>query len=226
LIYAAYPVLKSTDGGFNWIKANDSLRFQSLSPFNDQIFFATGTYYWWGGSYLYKTNDGGNTFTIVDTGGNDWFSNFYYDLDENHIYREHSTGYPNRSLKASANQGNAFSWQSIYSTNNNFYICLDESQSGAIYLADGKRIIRSADYGNTFTPYKELDKRIIGIYKKPNSNKLYAATKYRIYEIINDTVSVIKSLPIPDELLSFYPLKVGNKWIYNYSFVDWNMGVM
>ncbi len=57
---------------------------------------------------------------------------------------------------------------------------------------------------------------------------LYAATKYRIYEITDDTLTIIKSLPIPDELLSFYPLKVGNKWVYeriDYS-VDWFTGTI
>ena len=130
--------------------------------------------------------------------------------------------YPNRSLKGSSDQGNAFTWETLFKTDNNFFINLDESQSGAIYLAVGKKIYYSSNYGINFNLYKELDKRIIGVYKKPNSNKLYAASKYKIYEITDDTISVIKSLPIPEELLSFYPLKVGSKWIYNYLYVDWN----
>ncbi len=75
-----------------------------------------------------------------------------------------------------------------------YFVCLDESQSGAIYLADGKKIFYSSNYGNTFNLFKELDKTIVGIYKKPNSDKLYAATRYRIYEITNDSIVVIKSL--------------------------------
>ena len=219
LIYCSYPILKSTDGGFNWVTITDSLSFQSLSPFNDQIYFVLGPFYWWGGSYLYKTTDGGSTFFAVDTSQN-IETDFYYDIDGNHIYRTNSTGYPNRSLKVSANQGNAFTWQGIYSTNNNFYLSLDETQSGAIYLADGKRIFKSIDYGNTFALYKELGNRIIGIYKKPNSNKLYAATKYRIYELTDDTITVIKSLPVPQELFAFYPLSIGNYWIYKMEIWD------
>ena len=215
----ALPDLISTNGGFVWDTLRLDHQLVSVSPIDDRVFFSTD-FTTSNISVIFKSTDSGNTFTLVDTGGNDWFPNFYYDIDGNHIYREHSTGYPNRSLKASGNQGNAFTWQNIYSTNNSFYLTLDESQSGAIYLADGKKIYRSTNYGNTFTLYKELDKRIIGICNKPNSNKLYAASKYRIYEITDDTTAVIKSLPIPEELLAFYPLSIGNYWIYKVT--DWS----
>lgn len=65
-----------------------------------------------------------------------------------------------------------------------------------------------------------MDNRIVGIYKKPNSEILYAASKYQIYEISSDTTTIIKSLPIPEELFSFYPLSVGNYWIYKVT--DWS----
>ncbi|MFZ2325014.1 MAG: hypothetical protein WAV89_15130, partial [Ignavibacteriaceae bacterium] len=64
------------------------------------------------------------------------------------------------SLKRSSFQGNAFTWKNIYTAYNNFYLSLDESQSGAIYLADGKRIYYSSDYGATFTLFKELEKKL------------------------------------------------------------------
>jgi hypothetical protein len=47
-----------------------------------------------------------------------------------------------------------------------------------------------------------------------------------LYEITNNTITIIKSLPIPAEVLDFYPLHVGNKWIYerlDYS-IDWITG--
>ncbi len=215
----ALPDLISYDGGFVWDTLQLDHQLVSVSPIDDKVFFSidftTSNI-----SAIFRSTDSGNSFTLVDTGGNDWFPKFYYDIDGNHIYREHSTGYPNRSLKASANQGNAFTWQNIYNSNNSFFLSLDESQSGAIYLADGKRIFYSFDYGTTFNLYKELDNRIVGIYKKPNSNKLYAASKYKIYEITNDTITVIKSLPIPNELFNYYPLTLGNYWIYKMEIWD------
>ena len=121
----AIPNLISTNGGFVWDTLQLDHQLVSVSPFEDRVFFSTDNTTS-NLSAIFKSTDSGNTFTLVDTGGNDWFLNFYYDIDENHIYREYSTGYPNRSLKASANQGDAFTWQNIYSTDNDFYISLDE----------------------------------------------------------------------------------------------------
>ncbi|QQS38333.1 MAG: T9SS type A sorting domain-containing protein [Ignavibacteriales bacterium] len=217
LIYASPFISKSSDGGFNWVNLNDSMSLQSLSPFDENIFFSTGPYRWWGTTYLYKTTNSGISFQAVDTVGlNDEY--FYYDTDGDHVYRKFASNYPNYSLKSSAFQGNAFTWQTIYSTNKEYYLSLNPDQSGEIYLADGKKIFRSNNYGSTFNLYKELDKSIIGIYKKPNigaeDNKLYAASRYNLYEVSDDTVSIIKSLPIPQEIFSYYPLQTGNKWFY------------
>src|SRR5574338_219016 len=219
LVYCSSNILKSTDGGFNWTVVNDTLGFLSLSPFNDQIFFSIGSYYWWGGAYLYKTTDGGLTYLPVDT-TNFIDPDFYYDIDGNHIYRTNAFPYPSGTLKVSANEGNAFTWVDIYNTDNPFYISLDASQSGLIYIADGKKIYYSSDYGTTFNFYKELGNKIVGIYKKPNSEIIYAATKYKIYEITPNNITVIKSLSIPDELYKYYPVSIGNYWVYKV--YDWS----
>ena len=216
------PNLISYDGGFNWDTLQLDYDLLSVSEFDDQTYFAIG-YSNYNSSVLYKSTDAGYTFSIVDTGASDWSSKFYYDSNGSQIYRTTINQFPNRSLKGSSNQGNAFTWQTLYETPNELFICLDESQSGAIYLADGNKIMFFSNYGTTFNLYKELDKKIIGIYKKPNSDKLYAATKYRLYEITNNSITVIKSLPIPQEILDLYPLAVGNRWVYDYTILDWNM---
>ena len=211
-------MLKSIDGGITWDTLSLDFNFLSLSPFNDNIIFAEGPYQI-NQLAIYKSTDGGNTFNLVDT-NEYWKTEFFYDIDEKHIYRYSSAGYPNISLKVSFNEGNAFTWSSIYSSNQHFYVSLDPSQSGIIYLADGNKIFRSTDYGNSFFIYKEFEHRIIGIYKKPNSRLLYAATKYNIYEITDDLNTMIKSLPIPEEALAYYPLKVGNIWVYDYTWFE------
>lgn len=219
------PNLISYDGGFNWDTLQLAHYLISVSPHNDAVYFSSDILLS-NSSAIYKSTDSGNSFALVDTGGSGRDPNFFYDFDGNHIYRTNTIDYPNRSLKGSANQGNAFTWQTLYETDNDILISLDESQSGAIYLADGRSIMFSSDYGNTLNLYKELDKKIIGIYKKPNSDKLYAATKYKLYEISNNSIAVIKSLPIPAEALDFYPLQIGNKWFYeriDYS-LDWITG--
>jgi hypothetical protein len=215
------PHLISYNGGFIWDTLSFDYNVLSVSSINDSIMYAINFTYP-SNSNLYKSTDRGNTYNVVDTGAYNWQSRFYYDTDGIHIYRTNRLDYPNCSLRGSSEQGNAFTWQMLYQTNNDFFLCLDELQSGAIYLADGKKIFYSSNYGNTFSLYKELDKKIIGIYKKPNSDKLYAATKYKLYEITSDTITVIKSIPIVDEL-TFYPLKVGYKWVYDFTSTDWNM---
>ncbi len=72
----------------------------------------------------------------------------------------------------------------------------------------------------TFNEYKTLDRRITGIYKKPNSDKLYAATKYDLYEITLDTTVTLKHLPLDPDIFSWFPLKVGNEWVYNSRFTS------
>jgi len=217
--------LRSNDGGLNWDTLSSRKIFMSLNPYDNKSSFYLDILT----QGVFKSSDSGVTFHIADT--TQTFINpdspeFYYDPDQTHIYRKSIKGGQQFQyyLSVSDNNGEAFSWSNKYSSNNPISFSNDTSQTGAVYLADGKRIIRSIDYGNSFTPYKELNSKIVGIYKKPSSDKLYAATKYKIYEISNDSITVIKSLPIPEELLAYYPLSIGNKWIYDYLFVDWNLG--
>jgi hypothetical protein len=208
--------LRSTDGGFNWDTISESFKFISLNPVNDNVLFAFDN-----GDDLLKSSDGGNSFYLIDTTGNYNWEKFIYDTDEDYIYRT-TFKYPFHFLIVSGNQGEAFSWQTKYSSDSEIFISNDESVSGTIYLADKKNIFISTDFGNNFSLYKSLDRKIVGIYKKPNSNKLYAATKYKIYEITPDTIQVIKNLPIPDKILNYYPLAIGNKWVFHHSTVTYN----
>ncbi len=181
-------------------------QFLSLNPYSENIYFTEDEE-----RKLFRTTDSGVTFNLVDP---EFLvdTRFYYDSDSLHIYRK-----AYNKLLVSDNLGEQFSWQTVFtkSTTDPFYFSNDISVSGSIYIADRKNIFLSTNYGNNFNLYKSLDKNIVGIYKKPNSNKLYAATKYKIYEITPDTIQLIKSLPIPDEVLSYYPLAIGNKWIYD-----------
>ena len=90
----------------------------------------------------------------------------------------------------------------------------DEVTQGEIYYAVRKKIFKSTNFGTTFNLYRELDRDITGLYKKSGSNILYASTPLKIYEITPGTMNIIKELPVPDAVLNYYPLSVGNKWIY------------
>jgi hypothetical protein len=203
-------LIKSSDGGRSWDSLSIVYQFLSLNPYNENIYFVED-----GERKLFRTTDFGNTFNLVDP---EFLpdTRLFYDPDQQHIYRK-----ANNKLIVSDNLGEQFSWETVFikSTTDPFYFSNDISLSGSIFISEGKNILVSTDFGNNFNLYKTLDRKIVGIYKKPNSNKLYAATKYKIYEITPDTIQVIKSLPIPEEVLSYYPLSVGNKWVYNYIIV-------
>ncbi len=197
-------ILKSMDGGRSWDSLSIIYQFLSLNPYHENIYFVENE-----DRELFRTTDSGYTFNLVDP---EFLvdTRFSYDSDGLHIYRNSS-----RKLLVSDNLGEQFSWQTKYLSDSEIFISVDESLLGTIYLADKKNIFVSTDYGDSFSLYKSLDRKIVGIYKKPNSDKLYAATKYKIYEITPDTIRVVKSLPAIDDL-QLYPLSIGNKWVYEY----------
>jgi len=209
----------SYDGGLTWPTYDFSTGFSSsknfflLSSFpqDDKIMFGLINH------DLVKSLDTGNTYTKVDTATWNGNSRFYYDLDGTHIYGCSSDYDGSTFISVSDKNGDAFSWKKIWESPRKIFISVDQSLlvGPLLYLADGKNIYLSSDYGNTFVLFKTLDKSIVGIYKKPGSNILYAATKYNLYEITSNETKIIKSLPISPETLSYYPLAVGNKWNFN-----------
>jgi hypothetical protein len=114
----ALPNIISTDGGFNWDTLQIAHQLISVSPFDNAVYFSID-YTTSNLSALFKSTDSGINFSMVDTGSY-YYENIYYDSDGNHFYCSMSYGNPNYVLKMSPNQGNAFTWQNIYSTNYNF----------------------------------------------------------------------------------------------------------
>jgi len=208
---------KSTDGGYNFVR-NDSMQFIdasiiSLSQNNDSQIYGIDD------NKLVRSEDEGYSYIIVDAA--DWRDNseLFYDPDGNHIYGlsiyyNHQTHSYNSKIYKSSDNGNPFTWNTILEYPGKIWLTLDDIQAGEIYYSAGKQIFKSTDFGNTFILYKELERKITGLYKKSGTNILYASTPLRIYEITPDTISVIKNLPIPEEVLNYYPLAVGNKWVY------------
>lgn len=148
----------------------------------------------------------------------DRYTNFYYDINSIHVYRVNrsSEGY---ELSVSNDKGLSFTWTAKFISERPIVISLNKSVSGEFYLSSGNYIYKSADYGDNFSIFKTLPSRIVGLYKKPSSHILYAATSYNLYEITSDTIKVIKTLPVSPEVFEYYPLAIGNRWIYHWS--DW-----
>ena len=205
-------LLRSFDGGYNFpIDSIMQFSYLSMSPFNDNILFGLDSL-----NRLVKSFDGGYTSVLVDTSKTDdiFNSKFFYDSDQQHIYRI-AKSYGKYVFLTSNNNGNQFSWTKTFESDFPLWVSNDPSISGNIYLGNLRYIYKSTDFGLTFSLYKTFDSRITGIYKKPNSDILYASTRYRIYKITPNLITLLKLYPIPFELFSYYPLKVGNKWIYD-----------
>jgi len=217
LVYCTFwnnQLFKSTTGGMTWNTVSN-FNAISLSPYNDKILFTSG------GNKLIKTTDGGLTQSIVDSIPLDIYrqDQLFYDKDTNYIYSAVTYYLDHRVYKllVSHNSGNA-PWQEKFTSTLPIYLSVDNSTAGSVYLATGKNIYQSTDFGNTFNLFKSFDRKLVGIYKKPESSKLYAATYNTIYEIDGATVNIIKQIPIDKEIFKFDPLDIGNKWVYKGSF--------
>jgi hypothetical protein len=103
--YIELIIAKSSDGGIQWDTLSTSYRFLSLVPYRENIFFVDDLE-----AKLYRTTDSGNTFNLVDPEFLP-YPRFFYDTDEQHIYRK-----TNNKLVASDNLGEAFSWETKYSS--------------------------------------------------------------------------------------------------------------
>ena len=210
LLAAASPWLISKDGGRSWdsvrsCKYGDTLI--AAHPLNEStVFFLRN-------GQLFKSKDLDNSSQIVDTIKTSGTGDFVFDSDMKHIYRiYYANGFV---FSVSDDEGEPGSWRQLYKSKNNLLFSLDAGKSGNVYLADGNSIYFSGDYGKTFSLYKTFGQILSGVYKKPNSNILYASTRNKIYQVTSDSVIIIKRLQIPNGVLNYYPLSIGNLWIYN-----------
>ncbi|MFO7523841.1 MAG: T9SS type A sorting domain-containing protein [Ignavibacteriaceae bacterium] len=217
-VFVRGPVARSFDGGFTF--PMDSM-WQitdyypiSVADFDDNILFGINF-----DNQLVKNAE------IVDTAK--IFFNEYtkilYDVNEFHIYRVNKT-YGGYAFKVSNNKGNAFTWSKTYQSENPFFITIDPSNSGLVYLTDGRKIYKSTNNGYNFTQYKSLVSKIVGIYKKPGSDDLYAATESTIYRITPDSTFIIKSLPLSPDVFEWFPQAIGNHWVFSSYYIEDNWG--
>jgi hypothetical protein len=202
-------ITRSFDSGYSFpidsILIIPNFFLVSVADFDDNTWFGTNNQ-----GQLVKLGSG-----VVDTSRifTNQYNKFLYDVNKFHIYRINLTpsGY---TFNVSNNKGNAYSWSKTYQSQNVIYAAIDSNQSGIVYLADGSQIYKSTDNGYSFSLYHRLPSKMVGIYKKPGAEVIYAASKRKIYKVTPDSISVIKLLPVSTEEYLFYPLNVGNYWVY------------
>ncbi|MEJ2196766.1 MAG: T9SS type A sorting domain-containing protein [Ignavibacteriaceae bacterium] len=215
-------LFRSIDGGYNWTINFDSLAWIdyamiSLSKNNDSQIYGIND------NKLVRSENEGYSYIIVDDSQWDNNSELYYDPDGEHIYGvSNYYNFPTQSylssIYVSGENGNPFTWTNVITQNLPISFTHDETQSGEVYYSYQRNIYKSIDYGNTFELYKQLDRNITGLYKKSGTDILYASTPLKIYDITTNIIKVIKNLPIPASEFKWYPMNLGNRWIYDKTF--------
>ena len=214
---------RSFDGGLTYPQ-DSTLNFHmiSVSDFNDNEMFGIDSQ-----NNLIKSFDGGHTSIIVDNNPvyeeNNFNPEFYYDPDQSHIYRINKSGSYN--LYVSNDNGNSYTWELKAEYEHPFVFANDKSVSGTCYLGYYYSLYKSANYGNSFSLLYHFDERITGVYPKPSSQILYIATQYHIYKLENNSLTTLKEIPPDPALAGYYPLHVGDVWIfdgYTWSYPEYN----
>ncbi|MBX2975138.1 MAG: T9SS type A sorting domain-containing protein [Ignavibacteriaceae bacterium] len=210
----------SSNGGFDWdtVSANNYVSYRAISPINDNHLFGFRNQ-----GEIVKSLSGGteefpvaqfnNTYLIdkinITENGKNLFT-VAMDFDFDYFYNDR-----NFRIYASNDFGNPFSWSERASSRTPIYIALDKANSDAVYYASGHKIYQSLDGGTTFTLIKTVDKSITGLHKKSGSNVFYISTPSGIEEVSIDAAQSLVNNPNITFYYNFYPLKVGNKWIYS-----------
>ncbi len=211
----------SEDGGYTITDSVINIQFKYLSfyPYDDKIIFGVNE-----NGNLVKSFDRGKTFIVADQSV-DWnyADTLLFDRDGQHLYaiynkRSVSGIYTSVDsyLLVSDDKGNPYTWevkQVKYAKSN---ICIDDSASGVIFYTEGGEIYKSEDYGNTFQLYGETYNFPAGMYKKPGEEVLFIANTHGISKIVNDSTEMVVRKSVKQSL-TYYPLQVGNKWVYGSS---------
>lgn len=216
LLYASMggDLLKSMNGGlvWDWVSPGHFFPMVALSPFNDQVLYAVVDF---GDGQLNKSVDGGASSFLVDSSVS-WIeqnTQLFFDKDSVHIYAITGTNFES-NLLISGDAGD--SWQVIIADSPVVHLAIDNSQLGNVFLSIGNEILFSNNYGSTFTPYWSLNRSVVGMYKKPQSNLLYAITAKTLYEITPADTQVIKQLSTVTGLIEPQPLVQDFKLFQNY----------
>jgi len=212
IITVAGPCIwgRSSNGGWDWdtlYSFSHSRNLLGVYPKNDSVL------YYCENNCLFKSNNLLKTSYLIDSLNT---SKLLFDKDNKHLYRiVIRYGDWKRLVYVSDNEGEPGTWKQVYTCENGALLAVDNESSGVFYVADGKDIIEFSNYGNAYRKVKKFDKSIVGLYKKPGTNILYAATHFNIYKITGDSAETIKSLAVPEHNFDYYPLAKNNRWIYS-----------
>ncbi|MFH0733430.1 MAG: T9SS type A sorting domain-containing protein [bacterium] len=211
---ADYQIFVSSDSGLTWPGPNYApigipLSFDYIggNPYHAGMIFGEEN------MKLCKSVDTGKTNIVVEGtyGWRAWNTKMFFNNDNLHMY-----ALSDNTLFVSANGGEPNTWQQVQTFDAPVSISIDNKVPGLVYIAGGRKLYKSTNYGVTFTQIKEFEKIIKGIYKKPLMDCLYIAFASSIVKLSNTGLEIVNQKSVRG-FLSMLPLKVGNRWFYNNS---------
>ncbi len=188
---------------------NSGLAVKAIHPFIDSLYYSTSNT-----GHLWISTNYSSDFIEANVDGS--HTSLSFDSDSSILYsririREES-GYKIK-LARSNNFGKIGSWTIIELDEllSPFYnLKSNPDNSGHLFFTDSSSIYQSTNFGETFEILTEMDYRITGLYKKPNSNILYVLTTDELFEVNTETGESIslKKLPVSTEELTEAPTSV------------------
>ncbi len=154
---------------------------------NDIMFFAKDD------GFLYKSEDHGLTTTLVDsTSGMEWYEHLALNGNHDFIFCGSGLIYANcysfeeNCWKIMKSVDDGFSWNVLNNYNGYGLNCIDNDAQnpGVLYACDNYKIVKSIDYGETFTTILESNQTggpIKGIYQIDGSDYFVFLTVYGLH---------------------------------------------
>jgi hypothetical protein len=180
-------MLKSLDGGNSWNYLETGFTLASLNKNNDSLLLGIKN-----NKLLLAANDTTLSYTTVDSifTWNNYFTKFYYSTDKKHIY---TTAMKDKIYNIVMSEDNGYTWKGIVASNKSIYVSIDKSKPTDVYYATGKSIFYSANNGSSFTTFNSLPDTLVGIYKKSNSDIVYAVTTKKRYKVTSSDYEMLLS---------------------------------
>tara|TARA_R110000868_G_scaffold410693_8_gene699930 strand:- start:13591 stop:15036 length:1446 start_codon:yes stop_codon:yes gene_type:complete len=109
-----------------------------------------------------------------------------------------------RNLKKSTDFGFNDSWKTLSIPEHMKqlqWLDTDSEIEGSVFITDSISIFKSSDFGQSFELVREMDSRITGLYKKPNSYILYVLTRVELFEVntLTNTATSLKKLSVSND---------------------------
>lgn len=212
-----YDPIISFDGGQTWPDSEDLREGQvpdslilnfpiiSLSPADDSLMFGVQD------SEFLRSQDAGETYELISTEFKPLDGKIYYDTEGSQIYTIDAAGCPSDCsyrIYRSTNRGESDSWEIIYESDTNLYISLNKSESGQIFIADGKQVYYSEDFGEIFHLFLNHSEPITGIYKATSSESFYFISDHGLYLEENGEITLLREVSVSVERNHEFPIQI------------------